>query len=262
MRVLGESYMAFMVYLEGMHWLFLYAFSALKALISPSLKVVVSKLWQIQGTRFCVVKHFTINFWEKQNCSGLEFEYGLSGLMWNIGFYLRHWGHHKDQRGSCLRENSLTFLRIRHISIWKKKNFTKLQNENSTWPSPTFSWFLVLHLPLKVGEQIIHYMIGIGGAGESQTKQTISQGECFRIYQQARFRWPNWKSKAHRGGNVCTNPLGRYQPEYWKGFTQPSTRERKIDDVLWWRLISMNVGCTIAEIYVKYIKEKKDICWG
>ena len=89
-----------------MQWLFYYAVRILKALIWPSLKVVVSKLWQIQGTRFCVVKRIMINSWEKQNCSGLEFEYGLSGLMWNIGFYLRHWGHHKDQRGSYLRENS------------------------------------------------------------------------------------------------------------------------------------------------------------
>ena len=104
-----------------MQWLFYYAVRILKALIWPSLKVVVSKLWQIQGTRFCVVKRIMINSWEKQNCSGLEFEYGLSGLMWNIGFYLRHWWHHKDQRGSCLRENSLTFLRIRHFSIWWNK---------------------------------------------------------------------------------------------------------------------------------------------
>ena len=27
-----------------------------------------------------------------------------------------------------------------------------------------------------------------------------------------------------------------------------------------WRLISMNVGYTILEIYMKYIKEKKDMC--
>ena len=70
------------------------------------------------------------------------------------------------------------------------------------------------------------------GAGESQTKQTISQGECFRIYINRRFYVGQIENQRHTEAEM-------FALTHWEDISQSiekgshrSMRERKRGDVM------------------------------